>query len=188
MSYSKNTRVMKTLSQLCKVVAVITLLIAGTSATPPKRTDSVRGAASRSELSEALSQAIKSNNFDQLLNYLPDDHHLDILREKSPEIEKNVYENLDAETVKIRTKENFENIIQAGIIKGIHWESLNLLSNNASKNSNSLRRMDTVTLQMEDNKELRFSVSFDAMMIAERWFLFQGIRVTTEEKEIGYAE
>jgi hypothetical protein len=165
----------------------IALLCSSIQAIPPQLEISVRGAVNKEELTEALFQAVKSNGFDMLLNYLPDEHHLEILKLQSSEVEKGLYDNLDSDTIKINTKNNFEQIIKAGIDKGVNWSSLQLMENKP-KNKNYSANLITTILIAQDDREIILSFSYDAIEIGQRWFIFQGIRTENDKSTIGYNE
>ena len=163
-----------------------TLLFTRISAVPPEYETSVRGAASKADLTEVLFQAIKNNDFDAILNYLPDDLHLEVLKNHTNAIDKVFYENLTAEAIKNHTQENFSRVIKSGIDNEINWSSLQLMEKRA-KDLGSLKDISTTVLVMEDNKEVPLSFSFDSIEILNRWFIIQGIRAESKP-EIGYIE
>ena len=163
---------MKTVTKQGTMLCLLTLLFFRVSAVPPEST--VRGAASKAELTDALFQAIKNNQFETLLNYLPDDHHLEILRTTTNAIDKVFYDGLTSESVRDQAQENFRKVIKNGIDNEINWSSLELMEKRPKPN-NSLKDIHTTVLVMEDNKEVPLSFSFDSVEILDRWFIIQGI-------------
>jgi hypothetical protein len=168
---------MKSLNLIRLKLVFLTLLLcnAYTNAGPDNCTFSVKGANNKEELGEIVFQAVKYNDFNLLLNYIPDEHHLQVLSTNSLGQEKSIYENIDSELIKNKTRTNFDQIIKYGIDNEVNWSSLEI-TDASSKVSNSLKSMNTVFLTLEDNKETIMSFSFDAMEIENRWFLLQGIR------------
>jgi hypothetical protein len=177
---------MKTATIQWTIMCLLTLVFTRMSAVPPEHETSVRGAASNADLTEVLFQAIKNNDFETLLNYMPDEHHLEILRAQSNALDKGFYEELSAGSIRDQMEENFNGVIKSGIDNEVNWSSLQLMEKR-SKDMNSLKNICTTVLVMEDNKEVPLSFSFDSIEISNRWFIIQGLR-TEEKPEIGLVD
>ena len=177
---------MKNIIQQWFLVLLITLLFNNLYAVPPESETTVRGASSNAELTEMIFQAIKANNVESLLNYLPDENHLNILKRKSAKSDKFFFENLNAQSVKAVFEKNFENIMKTGIDNEINWSSLQLMEKNIKTNK-ILKSIHTTNLIMADNKDSKVSFTFDSIKISNKWFLIQGIQKDSVN-EFGYVE
>lgn len=177
---------MKTAIGKWTLICFLTLMFTRISAVPPEFEKTVRGAAKKAELTEVLFQAIKNNDFKTLTNYMPDDHHLEILKENSNSLDKVFYDELTGESIRNQTEENFDRVIKSGIDKGVNWSSLQLMENR-DKNIGTLKDIVTTILVMEDNKEVSLSFSYDSIEISNKWFIIQGIR-PEENPQLGYID
>lgn len=133
----------------------LALMFTRIAAVPPEYETSVRGAASQADLTEVLFLAIKENNFTALINYLPDDHHLEVLKNETNALDKVFYENLTAESIRIHTEENFSQVIKTGIDHEVNWSSLQLMEKKP-KDIGSLKDIYTTMLVMEDQRSASF--------------------------------
>lgn len=165
--------------------AVYIILTSMAMVGPTSIVDSIKGADTRQELEDILFQSIKANKFDMLINYIPDENLLNVIKTKSDIVEQNLYENLNPQQLLSNTESNFNLIIKKGIDTKINWESLQIM-NKSSKGYNSLNNVYTIDLLLQDNRENKLPLSFDAMQINEKWFLFQNIRIVKDSLEVGY--
>ncbi|MBO9699595.1 MAG: hypothetical protein J7604_05250 [Sporocytophaga sp.] len=133
-----------------------------------------RGATKRKEITGALASALKMNNFDMLTSYIPDENEILYLKNHASQKDKYIYDQIDVETFKNQTKENFATVEEAGISHQLNWSETELVDQQElKKNENNF----TVFMAVQDMNGKTMKLSYDAIKIKEKWFLFQGIRV-----------
>jgi hypothetical protein len=133
-----------------------------------------RGAFKRKEITGALANALKMNDFNLLSSYIPDENELRYLKKHSSQKDKYIYDQIDPESFKIQTRQNFEAVEEAGIDHQVNWAETELVDQQElQKNETNY----TVFMALQDMSGKTVQLSYDAIKIKEKWFLFQGIRV-----------
>jgi hypothetical protein len=83
-------------------------------------------------------------------------------------------ENIQSEDLHSNTKKNFDGVIDRGIFQKITWDQIELIDHKEVKANENLFK---VYAAIQDLKGITLRLSFDALKIKNKWFLFQGIRV-----------
>jgi hypothetical protein len=133
-----------------------------------------RGALKRKEITGALASALKMNSFDLLSSYIPEENELIYLKNHASQKDKYIYDEIDPETFKNQTKENFEIVEEAGINHQLNWSQTELVDQQELKKN---EYNYTIFMAVQDLNGKTMKLSYDAIKIKEKWFLFQGIRM-----------
>lgn len=144
---------------------------------------SSRGAESAKELSNVLFHAIKLNNFQQLLYFIPGEGEVAELEFKSDEKTKLFFESLEPEDIKANILSGFEKITREGIEKNINWADAQLVDYETRVCNLNIDGC-TVTYTIEDQNANRIVVTYDAIKVNKRWFLFQNLNLGPVQDEV----
>jgi hypothetical protein len=134
-----------------------------------------RGARNSAELSEAVFNSLKQNDFSILKNYIPEQAEMEYFRKSCSLRQKPMCEAINGEELKSNTEANYKKLVQKGIDKEINWSQIELIDKkNITDPANNLR--SKVSLSVQDMKGRIINMSFDQIRIKDKYFLFQGIR------------
>jgi hypothetical protein len=134
-----------------------------------------RGAENKNELSEVLFNAMKSNDFSLLSNYIPQQSEIEAYKKNCSLKDKPLCESVDAEKLKSNTEENFNKVIKKGIDREINWSEAELVDKKIVEDKNDPLK-SKIIVSIQDAKGVIMKVSFDVIKIKDKWFIFQGIR------------
>lgn len=140
-----------------------------------------RGAENTKELSDRLFQAIRMNNFESLTNYIPNEDQMESLQEQAHEANKPVFDATSAEMVEAAVLHGFDEIIRTGIQKNINWSNTELVDY-ATRTCSIVIIGCNVSFTIQDMSENRIRVTYDALKIGDRWFLFQNLQTLETKK------
>jgi hypothetical protein len=133
-----------------------------------------RGAIDKSDLPDILFNSVKMNDFDMLLNYIPNENEIEYLKTHSAKKNKYLFEGINADELKINTKVNFNKLIEQGIEKEINWSDSELVDSRIEEGNFSDKRIHKGIFSIQDAKGKSMQASFDIIKIKNKWFIFQG--------------
>jgi hypothetical protein len=134
-----------------------------------------RGAENKNELSEVLFNAMKNNDFSELVNYIPQQNELEAYKKNCSIKDKPLCESVDAEKLKSNTEANFNKVIKKGIDREINWSEAELVDKKILEDKNDPLK-SKIIVSIQDMKGVIMKISFDVIRIKDKWFIFQGIR------------
>lgn len=136
-----------------------------------------KGVKNSNDLPDIVFHAMKSNDFEQIVNYIPGENELDYLKENTPKKSKHLFDQTDSEGLKAESKISFEKAIEAGVHKQINWGNAEILESGIEKIDSPDKRISKGWFIVQDRKEVRMKVSFDVIKIKNKWFAFREFKV-----------
>ncbi|MBX9852272.1 MAG: hypothetical protein K2X86_11025 [Cytophagaceae bacterium] len=140
-----------------------------------------RGATRKEDLPEVLFQALKANDFEQLINYIPDDNDLAYIKNHSGKKNRYVYDQMQAEELKSMTQANFDQVMRESIEREINWSSAEVMEEKVILSGESDKRIYTGTFTIQDQRDKSLTIVFDIIKIKNKWFIFQGIKAVNKK-------
>lgn len=173
-------------TEINKLVFLLLVFCSACGATAQSETSSVRqqpettataprGAASVDELAEKLFVSIQGANIDMMEQYFLSEEEIATLKEKSTPQMKAVLENLSADQISGRFREDYNQLIEQSIPRRINWAEVNLTETIARKETNKGQALFPVELDLRDRANQQFKVIFEAIQLDGRYFLFRQI-------------
>lgn len=144
---------------------------------------SVAGAESARQLSNVLFHAVKYNNFQQLNYYIPREADIKALKMNSNDKNRLFFESLHSAEIQASLKAGFEKINREGIEKNINWASAELVDFK-TKTCNLNIDGCNVTYTIEDQNLNQLVISYDAIKVDEKWYLFQNLNLATDKETV----
>lgn len=136
-----------------------------------------RGAKTKEDLPDVVFNSIRLNQFDLLLNYLPNDNELLYLGNRTDRKDKYMFEGLSSEQLQANTKLNFEKVVEEGIKNQINWSTVEMTDSRIEVGKSKDDRAYKGFFTVQDGKAESLQISFDIIKVKNKWFLFQGMRV-----------
>jgi len=136
--------------------------------------DGEKGGASAEALSDALFQALKQNNFELLQAFVPSSEEITYLIKTATAKNKPYFESLNVQKINTALQNGFNKIIRKGIVNEINWNEVALVDYKTRSCNIELIGCN-VTFTMQDQNDKSIVVSYDAVKVKDRWFLFQNL-------------
>jgi len=143
-----------------------------------------RGAEDVYVLARTVFSSLKMNDFDMLLNYIPDDGDIALLKQQSSERDRYIFESMTGEELRENTRLNLEKVIQQGMERGMNWSDVEIQESRISMCKVGDTRRCEAVMTLQDLKGKGLAISFDMIKLNNRWFLFQGMRVKSEKASL----
>lgn len=134
------------------------------------------GAASLSELANALLQALQANSAEQLTIYLPTDAEIAVLKKQGSEDMKAVLEEQSVADLRNGFETDFSALMQHGVDKTLNWSEMQVAETMAGKPTPKNRMLYPVEMILQTKQHRLVLIVFEAVKINNRYFLFRGIQ------------
>lgn len=141
------------------------------------------GAESEKQLSNVLFHALRFNNFQQLSYYIPGRKEIMLLQAGSDEKNKLFFESMDEVDLKANIINGFDRIIREGIEKNINWAGVELVDYETKACNLNIDGCN-VTYTIEDQNLNRIVITYDAIRIDNKWYLFQNLNLVDQTREM----
>jgi hypothetical protein len=134
------------------------------------------GAASISELSNAILLALQTNNTEQLNGYLLTDAELKILKKQGSEDMTAILENQTGTDLKNTFQTDLKTLIQDGVAKTLNWTDMHLAETKMGQSTAKNRMLRPVELVLQAKNNQMVNLVFETIQLNNRYYLFRGIR------------
>jgi hypothetical protein len=164
-------------SVLFVLVSVLLSVVFSNSSFIEKIEVEAKGVSVKEDLSSIVFNSVRLNDFQMLLDFIPDESQLDYLKSNTSKKNEYIYVDLNREELEKNTKVNFENLEEEGIKSGVNWSTVRLVDNMVLEGKRSDKRIYKGILMLQDANDRELKISFDIIKIDNAWFLFQGMRI-----------
>jgi hypothetical protein len=158
------------------ILSLLSVLFSNSSFTEKTKLQA-RGVSVKEDLSTIVFNSVRLNDFQMLLDFIPDERELDYLKSHTNKKNEYIYAGMNREELEKNTKTNFENIEEGGIKSGVNWATVKMVDNIVLDGKRSDKRIHKGILMLQDANDREIKITFDIININNGWFLFQGMRI-----------
>jgi hypothetical protein len=159
--------------KLIVFINIITLTLVA-FLTNPGYSQNKMGAKSAEDLSDVLFTALKRNSFDNLNNYTASQEQISYLIKTASDKNRPYFESLNPEQIDARLRKGFEDITRKGIVQNINWNEVELIDYKTRSCNIELIGCN-VSFTIQDQNDKKLLVTYDAVKVNDRWFIFQNL-------------
>ena len=164
---------MKKLSFL--LAAVFLLLLTAQARTPQK------GAPKVQELSQAIYNAIRQNQFDNINPYIPGDTELKILKRRSSEDMRLILERTTPDSLRNNLQRDLSTIIEQSTSRMLNWTEWQLADTRLSRRDKKNPLLYRAEMHLTNAAGAESIILFEAVRIRGRFYLFKQMVLQTEK-------
>ena len=136
-----------------------------------------KGASDGRDLPGIVFNAMKLNDFDQVVNYIPGEAELEFLQKSASKKSRYLYDQTEAERIKAEAKLSFDKIVEEGVKMQINWSDAEITESGIEKTDSPDKRISKGWFIIQDRKENQMKVSFDVIRVKNKWFAFRGFNL-----------
>lgn len=136
-----------------------------------------KGALDEKNLPFIVFHAMKTNDFDLILNYIPGDPEIEYLKNSAHKKSRDLFDKTEAEGLKPEAKISFEKIIEEGVRRQINWNDSEIIESGIEKADSPDKRISKAWFIIQDRKEIEMKVSFQMVKVKSRWYAFKELTV-----------
>lgn len=135
------------------------------------------GAATVTELANAILLALQTNETDQLNGYLLTDAEINLLKKQGSEDMKAILENQTVTDLKTSFQADLKNLIQEGVGKTLNWTNMQVAETKVGNTTTKNRVLRPVELMLQAKDNQMVNITFETINLNNRYYFFRGIKL-----------